>query len=396
MPLSPTPVRAAARPRPRAALVLAAALAVVAMVLLSLGRAPVTQAATVNQPVSHLDEVSASGTSVRVRGWAFDRDSSSPIRVHVYVDGKGAASVGASGARPDVQRAYGLARDTLGFDTKVTATSGSHQVCAYAINVGGGSNQLIGCRTILVPAVSAQAASASTSRATFKAGEIIADAEFFKPGSMSAAQIRTWLQDRNPSCVSGADGSACLKSYTAKTTTMDTAYCAPYAAATREDAASIISKASAACGINPKVLLVILQKEQGLVLGSGSGLSATRYARATGFKCPDSSPCDSSYAGLPSQLYYAASRLVQYGAQPTSFRFRAGGTYSIAYNPNAACGSSTVTIANRATAALYNYTPYQPNAAALANLTGAGDFCSSYGNRNFWRYYRTWFGSTGV
>lgn len=98
----------------------------------------------------------------------------------------------------------------------------------------------------------------------------------------------------------------------------------------------------------------------------------------------------------PPQLYYAASRLVQYGAQPTSFRFRAGGTYSIAYNPNAACGSSTVTIANRATAALYNYTPYQPNAAALKNLTGSGDSCSSYGNRNFWRYYRTWFGSTGV
>ena len=49
-------------------------------------------------------------------------------------------------------------------------------------------------------------------------------------------------------------------------------------------------------------------------------------------------------------------------------------------------------LANAATAALYYYTPYQPNAAALANLYGTGDSCSAYGNRNFWRLYRDWFG----
>ena len=32
---------------------------------------------------------------------------------------------------------------------------------------------------------------------------------------------------------------------------------------------------------------------------------------------------------------------------------------------------------------LYNYTPYQPNAAALAAYPGTGDSCSAYGNRNF-------------
>lgn len=371
---------------------------VLACLLPYLGVAPQAAAATAHDPVSHLDGVTASGTSVRVRGWAFDRDSSSPIRVHVYVDGKGAASGASSVSRPDVRRAYGLSRDALGFDTRITVAAGTHNVCAYAINIGAGSNQRIGCRTIVVSASGAASSSttSSTSSSSFKAGNIISDAEFFKAGSMTATQIRSWLQARNPSCVSGPDGSACLKSYTATTTTMDTAYCAPYTGAKNEDAASIIAKASTACGINPKVLLVILQKEQGLVLGTGSGLTATRYSRATGFQCPDNSACDATYAGLPSQLYYAASRLVQYGAQPASFRFRAGGTYSIAYNPNAACGSSTVTIANRATAALYNYTPYQPNAAALSNLYGTGDSCSSYGNRNFWRYYRTWFGSTGV
>ena len=34
-----------------------------------------------------------------------------------------------------------------------------------------------------------------------------------------------------------------------------------------------------------------------------------------------------------------------------------------------------------------------PNKASLANLRGTGDNCSSYGNRNFWRFYWDWFGS---
>ncbi|VEG29887.1 hypothetical protein [Actinomyces howellii] len=232
--------------------------------------------------------------------------------------------------------------------------------------------------------------------ASFTAGTIISDAEFFNAGAMSMEQVRAFLVEKNPRCTPAADGTACLKDYRMTTPTLTSSFCAPYQGAAGEDAATIISKAATACGVNPRVLLVILQKEQGLVTASGSSLTAARYSKAMGFRCPDGSPCDPTYAGLASQVYYAASRLVQYGAQPTSFRFRAGGTYEIAYHPTASCGSSSVTITNRATAALYNYTPYQPNAAALANMQGSGDSCSSYGNRNFWRYYRLWFGSTGV
>ena len=50
-------------------------------------------------------------------------------------------------------------------------------------------------------------------------------------------------------------------------------------------------------------------------------------------------------------------------------------------------------IQNQATAGLYNYTPYQPNAAALAAGYG-GDACSAYGNRNFWNDFTDWFGPT--
>jgi hypothetical protein len=86
----------------------------------------------------------------------------------------------------------------------------------------------------------------------------------------------------------------------------------------------------------------------------------------------------------------------EYTNNPSAWRYKVGNNV-IQFNPNTACGSSVVNITDQATADLYNYTPYQPNAAALANLNGIGDSCSSYGNRNFWVIWSNWFGSpTGV
>jgi hypothetical protein len=68
----------------------------------------------------------------------------------------------------------------------------------------------------------------------------------------------------------------------------------------------------------------------------------------------------------------------------------------VRWHPDASCGSGAVHIANNATAALYYYTPYQPNGASLAAGYGASnDRCAAYGNRNFYNYYTDWFGSTG-
>lgn len=119
------------------------------------------------------------------------------------------------------------------------------------------------------------------------------------------------------------------------------------------------------------------------------------YERATGFGCPDSAPCNAEYFGLFNQLYLAARQYQKYAAYPDKYpRYRPGRNNTILYHPNAACGTSTVFIQNQATAGLYTYTPYRPNAAALANLYGRGDSCSSYGTRNFWRLFTDWFGST--
>jgi hypothetical protein len=105
-------------------------------------------------PLGHLDDVSASGATVRMRGWALDPDVVDPIDVHVYADGKGMPTViRADTSRPDVGAAFPGSGATHGFDATMTLSPGRHNVCAYAINVHGGNgvNPVIGCQDVTVP-----------------------------------------------------------------------------------------------------------------------------------------------------------------------------------------------------------------------------------------------------
>jgi len=72
-------------------------------------------------------------------------------------------------------------------------------------------------------------------------------------------------------------------------------------------------------------------------------------------------------------------------------------TNFILYNPSVSCGGGNIYIASKATAALYTYTPYQPNNVSLANVSstnsGGTATCGAYGNRNFWWWFNVWFGS---
>jgi hypothetical protein len=229
----------------------------------------------------------------------------------------------------------------------------------------------------------------------FNPGNIISDSVFFDSGTMDAGGIQAFLNIKGMNCRAAPDGTPCLKNYAQDTTERpaDT-FCNGYGAGSGETAAVIIARTAASCGINPQVLLVMLQKEQGLVLGSGSGLSAKRYRQAMGFACPDTAPCDPAFNGFQNQVYSAARQFKRYAANPGGFNYRAGRTSPVLYHPDANCGSSPVYIQNQATANLYIYTPYQPNAAALGAGYGTGDPCSSYGNRNFYLHFTDWFGST--
>ncbi|MBP1326082.1 hypothetical protein JOF28_001314 [Leucobacter exalbidus] len=263
----------------------------------------------------------------------------------------------------------------------------------------------------LAPATAAEAAPVKG----FEPGNIIADAVFYNGTDLGASQVQTFLNNRVARCTIGDPGKPsggtytfpsgtkvklgknCLKDskFSTKTYAADS-YCKKYTGKSNESAAAIIAKVGAACGINPKVLLVMLEKEQSLITDTFP--AQHQFDRAMGYACPDSGPnnsanCNTAYYGFQQQVYYGARQYKVYLANPWMYRYRAQATNTIQWHPNPACGTSRVFIQNNATAALYIYTPYRPNDAALKAGWGTGDSCSTYGNRNFYQFFTTWFGS---
>ncbi|HMS31035.1 MAG TPA: hypothetical protein PJ984_01430 [Candidatus Saccharibacteria bacterium] len=256
-----------------------------------------------------------------------------------------------------------------------------------------------------------QAIAASSS--DWRAGNIIDDNLFYSGNDMSAGEIQAFLNSKVPVCDTWGTKTSefgggtraqygasqgypapytCLKDYSQSIPGYSAdAYCGAIGAGAKS-AAQIIKDVSQACGVGSRVLLVLLQKEQSLITDEWPW--SNQYQKATGFACPDTAPCDSQYAGYFNQVYRAARQYKVYRANPNSYRYKARQNNAVQFNPSIGCGSSNVYIENDATAGLYIYTPYQPNQAALNNLYGSGDGCSAYGNRNFWRMYTDWFGTT--
>ncbi len=233
-------------------------------------------------------------------------------------------------------------------------------------------------------------------RADFRAGNLISDGNFYNGSALSEGEVQAFLDDQVPACKAGF---TCLKSFVQSTANEAAdVVCGAYDGAENEPSARIITKVGRACGISQQVLLVLLEKEQGLV--SDTWPIKDQYDRAVGYKCPGDKPCDPKYFGFFQQVYNAAWQFKFYSspANSTLTYFPVGESSDIRYSSDESlrCDRPAVTIRNKATAALYYYTPYQPNAPALANFFTEGDECSEYGNRNFWAIYNGWFGSSIV
>ena len=248
----------------------------------------------------------------------------------------------------------------------------------------------------------------------FNAGHIIDDSVFFNSNSMSVNEIQALLESKVSCDTSGVKrynssmtrsqyavsrgwpaSFTCLPQYKENPTNHENNIGNPgYVPSGSQSAAQIIYNVSATHGVSSKALIVLLQKEQALVTDDWP--SPRQYQIATGYGCPDTAPCDDQYYGFLNQVTKAAYQFKRYVNNSSSYRYKAGQVNSILWSPNTSCGASNVYIENGATAALYNYTPYRPNAAALNNLYGTGDGCSAYGNRNFWRYFNDWFGSVSA
>jgi hypothetical protein len=114
-------------------------------------RAVVAASTRTNQvPIGNLELVTATSDSVAVRGWALDSDTASPVDVHVYVNGSWGGVLSAADARVDVGAAYPALGQDHGFSGTFPSRPGLVSVCAYAIDTAGGTNPLVGCRTVAV------------------------------------------------------------------------------------------------------------------------------------------------------------------------------------------------------------------------------------------------------
>ena len=252
--------------------------------------------------------------------------------------------------------------------------------------------------------------------AGFQAGNIMSDAVMGAYDTMSVAQIQAFLDSKNACTKSVSSGNGSGIAVVA--TSSSSAYLSTNSSVTYQitggvpgtkngtflclrnstfdglSAAQIIYNVAQKYQINPQVLIVLLQKEQGLITDTSP--NSSQYKIATGYGCPDTSACNTAYYGFQNQLSNAAN-LFHTVLQPNGWsNYPAYTTVYVQYNPSASCGGSNVYIANRATSALYRYTPYQPNAAVLANPPGSVVSCGAYGNSNFYSYFTDWFGSTQV
>lgn len=234
----------------------------------------------------------------------------------------------------------------------------------------------------------------------FNPGYIISDNIFTNSQTMTPGQIQDFLNSKLTTC--DTNGTQKATEYGSNLTRAQYAasrgWSSPPFTCLKDfsengiSSAQIIYNAAQQYQINPQVLLVLLQKEQGLLTDTWP--IASQYRSATGYGCPDTAPCDSQYYGLTNQVNWAAKMFhaVMIKSSTWYSPYTVGNNY-IGYNPNSSCGGTTVNIQNLATAALYDYTPYQPNQAALNAGYGTGDSCGAYGNRNFYLYFSDWFGS---
>jgi len=185
----------------------------------------------------------------------------------------------------------------------------------------------------------------------FNPNYLISDEEILNSGSMSSSEIQRFLDSK----------TGLLKSYLVSVDVADEPY--------RELlAAEYIYYISQKTGINPKFLLVLLQKEQSLITEENP--TARNLDFATGYGCPDSGSCSERWRGIAKQINSAALQFKDYMENPQDYHYQVGGVYTFSDYGQV----NVVTPTTVATAGLYNYTPHVYN-----------------GNYNFWKLWNEWF-----
>ncbi|MDD5554823.1 MAG: hypothetical protein PHU57_04355, partial [Patescibacteria group bacterium] len=173
----------------------------------------------------------------------------------------------------------------------------------------------------------------------FNPNYIIGDSEILDYTAMDLEDIKEFLKDRG--------------GYLAN-------YSCPDPDGNIKTAAEIIYDRAVTNLVNPKFLLVLLQKEQSLIEDTSPKQSQLDWA--AGYGCPDGGGCNPRWQGFWKQVNSASLQFRDYMDNPQLYTYKAGETYTFT-NPysTTATGTTIVTPYNKATAALYNYTPHVYN-----------------------------------
>ncbi|MDA3802444.1 MAG: hypothetical protein PF488_00915 [Patescibacteria group bacterium] len=218
-------------------------------------------------------------------------------------------------------------------------------------------------------------------KAEFDPNRIIEDNFFFNTNSMTISEIQSFLEEKNSFLAGYVIKNAYGTSKTAAQIIWDAANnnydCDGVELRDHPSEAERMVKCKKITTINPQFLLILLQKEQSLITKASP--SQKTLDEATGYGCPTGGYCSPYWKGFGKQVNSASLQFKAYYNSPANYRFRNGGTYiakdkysmlkTIAqaiqdgsYNEIADSPEfTTITIKNKATAALYNYTPHVYN-----------------------------------
>lgn len=107
-------------------------------------------------PQGNIDGVSGGLNTIRVMGWAFDKDKpTTALAIHVYIGGAAGTGEGhaitANKTRTDVGSAYPGVGNYHGYDEVISTNKlGTQDIYIYAIGVGDGGNTLIGKKAVTI------------------------------------------------------------------------------------------------------------------------------------------------------------------------------------------------------------------------------------------------------
>lgn len=250
---------------------------------------------------------------------------------------------------------------------------------------------------ILLPFINSETRAQTLSLDVFNPNNIISNNEMLDVYSMSLSDIQSFLEVQGSYLANyqttnayGVTKSAAEIIYDASVNNYN---CDGADLSDEPTEAERLIKCSRITTINPKVLLVLLQKEQSLIKNPSPTPKA--LDEATGYGCPTGQTCSPYWKGFGKQVNSAALQFLHYMQDPNYYNFKINRTYiskdkysmlksvekavqdgsynSIVTSPN----FINVTIENQATAALYIYTPHV-----------------YYGNYNFYNLYKKYFPTT--